>query len=414
MNDLAVYLHNRLIGKLSTDDRHRFIFQYDRKYLENPEAMALSYSLPLAKAPYDNDASRPFFSNLLPEGEVRLLISKIKKISEKNDFKLLEAIGGECAGAVSIVPSGTDRSDIMDYTPLSDEEMEDLLEKNVVRPILIARAELRLSLAGAQNKIPIYINNNRFFLTRGDAPSTHILKPQAAHFNDTVQNELFCMMIAKKAGLPVPQSFIWKGKKQIAFITERYDRIKDNRGNVKRIHQEDFCQALGFMPEQKYEAEGGPGLTECFRLIRDYSSQPLLDSQSLYRWIVFNFLLGNADAHAKNLSFIIEEGRKIRLAPFYDLISTLIYPEISKRTAMKIGNESRFEWVFERHWRRMADQADIKFSYLKKMLLDYSNKLPIIADELADDFIRRNGAEAAVRQICTVISVNAKKIRNSV
>ncbi|MBW2432731.1 MAG: HipA domain-containing protein, partial [Deltaproteobacteria bacterium] len=164
----------------------------------------------------------------------------------------------------------------------------------------------------------------------------------------------------------------------------------------------------------KYEAEGGPGLADCFRLVRDYSSQPLLDSQSLYRWIVFNFLLGNADAHAKNLSFVIEEGRKIRLAPFYDLLSTLIYPEISKRVAMKIGNESRFEWVFERHWQRMADQADIKFSYLKKMLLDYSNKLPIIADELADDFIRRNGAEAAVRQICTVISVNAKKIRNSV
>jgi serine/threonine-protein kinase HipA len=412
MNDLDVYLHDRLAGKLWTDDKQRFVFQYDSKYLDT-DAMALSYSLPLTETPYENDTSRPFFSNLLPEGEVRSFISKIKQISEKNDFKMLEAIGGECAGAVSIMPPGQNRPDAPDYMPLSDEEMEDLLEKNMVKPILIFRDELRLSLAGAQNKIPVYINDGRFFLTRGGSASTHILKPQAIHFKDTVQNELFCLMIADKAGLTVPKSYLWQGKKHVAYITERYDRIIDDKGNVTRLHQEDFCQALGFMPEQKYEAEGGPGLAECFRLVRDYSSQPLPDSQSLYRWIVFNFLIGNADAHAKNLSFIIEESGKISLAPFYDLVSTLIYPEISKKMAMKIGKESRFEWVFDRHWQRMAEQADIKFSYLKGMLLDYSNRLPAIADEIADDFIRKSGAESAIRQICTVISANAKHVRSS-
>ena len=413
MNDLSVFLCNRFVGKLWTDEKQRFVFQYDRKYLENPDAMALSYSLPLTEAAYDNDASRPFFSNLLPEGEVRSIISKIKQISEKNDFKLLEAIGGECAGAVSIVPPGKSRPDSRDYTPLSDEEMEELLEKNIVRPILVVWDDLRLTLAGAQNKIPIYINDNRFFLTRGDSPSTHILKPQAIHFKDTVQNELFCQMIAEKTGLTVPKSCLSQGKKHVAFVTERYDRIRDDQGKVTRLHQEDFCQALGFMPEQKYEAEGGPGLAECFRLVKDHSSQPLPDSQSLYRWIVFNYLIGNADAHAKNLSFIIEGSGKIKLAPFYDLISTLIYPEISKKMAMKIGKESRFEWVYDRHWQRMADQADIKFSYLKGILLDYSNKLPGIANELADDFIRSNGAESSIRQICNVISKNAKHVQDS-
>jgi serine/threonine-protein kinase HipA len=413
MNDLSVFLCNRFVGKLWTDEKQRFVFQYDRKYLESPDAMALSYSLPLTEAAYENDASRPFFSNLLPEGEVRSIISKIKQISEKNDFKLLEAIGGECAGAVSILPPGKSRHDSRDYTPLSDEEMEELLEKNIVRPILVVRDELRLSLAGAQNKIPIYINDNRFFLTSGDSPSTHILKPQAVHFKDTVQNELFCQMIAEETGLTVPKSCLWEGKKHVAFVTERYDRIRDDQGKVTRLHQEDFCQALGYMPEQKYEAEGGPGLAECFRLVKDHSSQPLPDSQSLYRWIVFNYLIGNADAHAKNLSFIIEGSGKIKLAPFYDLISTLIYPEISKKMAMKIGKESRFEWVYDRHWQRMADQADIKFSYLKGILLDYSNKLPGIANELADDFIRSNGAESSIRQMCNVISKNAKHIRDS-
>ena len=153
---LSVYLHNSLAGQLWLDDTSRFSFQYDPGYIEDPGAIPLSLSLPLNKEPYINDTARPFFSNLLPEGEVRSLVAKIKQISEHNDFKLLEAIGGECAGAVSIVPEYTSLSTESDYIALSEQEVEDIIDENAIRPVLILKDELRLSLAGAQNKIPVY------------------------------------------------------------------------------------------------------------------------------------------------------------------------------------------------------------------------------------------------------------------
>ena len=136
-------------------------------------------SLPLRKEPYTADISKPFFSNLLTEGEIRSLIAKIKRISEYNDFKLLEAIGGECAGAVPIVPEHMALSVESSYTALSEREVEDIIQENIKRPLLVLKDELRLSLAGVQNKIPVYIDNGRMFLTSGNAPSSHLLKPQS-------------------------------------------------------------------------------------------------------------------------------------------------------------------------------------------------------------------------------------------
>ena len=150
---LSVYLHNSLAGYLWLSDTSRFSFQYDHSYLEDPDAIPLSLSLPMREVPYVNDTARPFFSNLLPEGEVRSLIAKIKQISEQNDFKLLEAIGGECAGAVSIIPEYMVLSTESDYTVLPEPELENIIAENAIRPVLILKDELRLSLAGAQNKI---------------------------------------------------------------------------------------------------------------------------------------------------------------------------------------------------------------------------------------------------------------------
>ena len=200
------------------------------------------------------------------------------------------------------------------------------------------------------------MEDETFFLSTGAAPSSHILKPQSMYFSDLVQNEYFCMLLAKVIGLPVPDSFIWKGTTQLAYIVERYDRMRLEDGTIERVHQEDFCQVLGRMPEQKYENEGGPNYSECCRIIETYSSNPVLDKEAFVKWAVFNFLIGNGDAHGKNLSLIREKNGHIRIAPFYDLISTCAYSEIVKQMAMKIGSENRFKWVMERHWRRMADQ----------------------------------------------------------
>ena len=408
---LSVYLHNSLAGYLWLSDTSRFSFQYDHNYLEHPDAIPLSLSLPMREAPYVNDTARPFFSNLLPEGEVRSLIAKIKQISEQNDFKLLEAIGGECAGAVSIIPEYMVLSTESDYIVLPEEELEDIITENAIRPVLILKDELRLSLAGAQNKIPVYYDNGRFYLTSGIAPSSHILKPQSPYFGDVVQNEHFCMMLADVVQLPVPKSFILKGKKQIAYIVERYDRIKVKDGRIERLHQEDLCQVLGCIPDQKYENEGGPGLSECCQALEMYSSQPILDKQALVKWVIFNYFIGNADAHGKNLSLIREIGGNIRLAPFYDLISTRVYPEISEKMAMKIGKETRFDWIMERHWQQMADQLDLKFTYLRKLLREAAEALEKITTEMADSIILKYNGEKTIQKICRIINTHIKHVR---
>ena len=408
---LSVYLHNSLAGQLWLDDTSRFSFQYDPGYIENPDAIPLSLSLPLREEPYINDTARPFFSNLLPEGEVRSLIAKIKQISEHNDYKLLEAIGGECAGAVSIVPEHTALSTESDYIALSEQEVEDIIEENAIRPILILKDELRLSLAGAQNKIPVYIDNGRFYLTFGIAPSSHILKPQSRYFGDVVQNEHFCMRLADVVQLTVPKSSIWKGKNHIAYIVERYDRIKAQDGIIERLHQEDLCQVLGCMPDQKYENEGGPSLAECCQILDKYSSQPILDKQALVKWVIFNYFIGNADAHGKNLSLIRGIDGSIRLAPFYDLISTRVYPEISKKMAMKIGKETRFDWIMERHWQQMADQLDLKFTYLKKLLRNTAEALERVMIEMADSIILEYNGEKTIQKICKIINTHITHVR---
>jgi serine/threonine-protein kinase HipA len=409
---LCVYLHNHLVGHLWLGDKNRFEFQYDPQYLLVPDAMALSLSLPLREAPYTDDTARAFFGNLLPEGEVRSLIAKIKQVSEHNDYKMLEAIGGECAGAVTILPDGMAPSKEAGYTALSIQELEETIAAQSHRPLLILKDELRLSLAGAQNKIPLYLENEEFFLTTGAASSSHILKPQSAYFNDMVQNEQFCMLLANVIGLPVPDSFIWKGTKQLAYIVERYDRKRLEDGTAERIHQEDFCQVLGRMPEQKYENEGGPSLSECCRIIEKYSSSPVLDKEALVKWAVFNFLIGNADAHGKNLSLIREKDSSIRIAPFYDLISTCAYSELAKKMAMKIGRETRFKWIMERHWHQMADQLDIKFGYLKGVLLHTVETLDNAMKGVAETVEEKYDGKITIERICDVIDTHISHVRN--
>ena len=289
--------------------------------------------------------------------------------------------------------------------------LEDVIAENAVRPVLIIKDELRLSLAGAQNKIPVYFDSGQFYLTSGIAPTSHILKPQSRYFGDMVQNEHFCMMLADVVQLPVPKSYIWKGKKHIAYIVERYDRMKVKDGMIARLHQEDLCQVLGCMPDQKYESEGGPSLSACCEVLDMYSSQPILDKQALVKWVIFNYFIGNADAHAKNLSLIREVDGNIRLAPFYDLISTRVYPEISKKLAMKIGKETRFDWIMERHWQQMADQLDLKFTYLKKLLSEVAETLEKNTTEMANSIILKHNGEKTIQKICEIINAHIKHLK---
>ena len=405
---LDVFFRDTLVGRLWLDERRRFVFEYDGEWLNRKGAVPLSLSLPLRKAPYTDDAARPFFANLLPESEIRKVIARQLGISEQNDFAMLQEIGGECAGAVSVLSQGSFPQEEPGYRELGEEELPKVIAELPRRPFLVGEKGVRLSLAGAQNKLPVYMEGNRIFLPTGNSPSTHILKPPIQGLEETVENEAFCMMLATSLGLPVPKVTIRSGQDKL-YTVERFDRERNKEGKILRLHQEDFCQALGVLPDQKYESEGGPSLARCFGFLKEKSISPAADQKPLLSWVVFNFLVGNADAHAKNLAVIFTP-KGPRLAPFYDLICTRVYPGLTDRLAMRIGGENRPEWIQPRHWERFSSEISIKFRLTLRTLKEMAQKITSNAGVLVRDFSSEFGDSNVVGNILEVIKRESNRI----
>ncbi len=405
---LGVYSDDRRAGYLWLDARHRFIFQYDSAWITRPGSIAISLSLPLRAKPYEDDLARPFFANLLPEAEIRRVIARRLGISEKNDFLLLRRIGGECAGAVSVLPEGSSPRDEKGYRELDEKALGKIVAELPMKPLMAGERGIRLSLAGAQNKLPIYMEDNRIYLATGTLPSTHIMKPPIQGLEGSVLNEAYCMMLAGRLGLKVPEVIV-RGGADTLFIVKRFDRERTPDGKVVRIHQEDFCQALGFLPEQKYESEGGPALDRCFDLINRSSIRPAADRMALMQWVIFNVLIGNADAHAKNVSILLADPGP-HLAPFYDLLCTSVYEGLTNKLAMKIGGENRPAWLKTRHWERLADAVSIKPGLVLRLLADMTKTIVPTSEELAAAFYRDYGAGGIIEKICSVIRKRAGKM----
>jgi serine/threonine-protein kinase HipA len=367
--------------------------------------MALSHALPLRPEAFAPDQARPFFTNLLPESNVRRLITEKLHISEKNDYALLEAIGGDCAGAFSLWPEGRKPPTKEGRRPIRQGELGAWLSNIPQRPLIQAAEGLRLSLAGAQDKLPVISEGDNLWLPEGISASTHILKPAIERLEDSVGNECFCLQLAAAVGLPVVPAKIFE-KPSPYLLVERYDRLRDASGKVRRLHQEDFCQALGVLSENKYEAEGGPSLVDCFRILAEESSHLLEDRRSLLRWIIFNVLIGNADAHAKNIA-ILRLPSGVRLAPFYDLLSTAVYPNLSRKMAMKIGDENRLDWIQARHWDRMAQAIEVKESLVRNYAVELAAALPQAARSLLSQFTNR----PFLLTLCELIKKNSERLK---
>ena len=216
------------------------------------------------------------------------------------------------------------------------------------------------------------------------------------------------MMLASRAGLPTPGVKLLTLKTAV-YLIERYDRETNEKGECTRVHQEDFCQALGFLPDQKYESEGGPGVRACFSLISNSSSQPLKDKLFLIQWVIFNYLIGNSDAHAKNISILFSE-TGVKLSPFYDLMSTAVYNELTKKMAMKIGGERRPGFVHKRHWERFAEETESKPKVIVDLCEELGKGIPELAKDLQTEFTAKDGADRIVQKICNVIEVRSKRL----
>ncbi len=383
MRRLAVWLHEEEVGVLA-GERGRLEFSYAAGV---PTGRRLSLSMPVRAEPYGHEASSAFFGGLLPEGQVRTQLARSIGASVDNDLSLLEAVGGECAGAVSLLPPGRAPTTMgADYEWLDEGQLGDLIAELPQRPLSIdPHAEVRLSLAGAQDKLPIFIDEHgRYGLPRGGAPSSHIVKAPVSGLAHTVINECFCLALAREVGLPAVNAEVFVLGDREVLLVERYDRVHDG-DQIRRLHQEDTAQALGVGSQSKYEAEGGPGVADIVQLLRDHARVPARDIGTFIDAVTFSVLIGNADAHAKNYSLLLDEDGP-RLAPLYDLLCTRDYSGLSRRLAMKIGGRDNPDYLDERHWDGMAMEAGLGLAPARRRRAELAERVASTVMTTRDGF----------------------------
>lgn len=300
---LSVRLHGEPLGILEQTLSGKMRFTYD-----SSASQAISVGMPIQTESYDDLRCEAYFGGLLPESEdARKAIAKRFGISYSNSFALLKAIGYDCAGAISMYEVddqiSPQRNFPLEGKIVSENELYDHIKALPENPLFIDFEGLRLSLAGVQDKAAVCIINNQIALPDHGCPTTHILKPAIKRFEGIIENEYLCLKIASHIGLPVPSVEIRQVKDIQYLLIKRYDRKIENN-QVERIHQEDFCQALGIVSSRKYQNEGGPGFKECFDLLNN-ATQPAIDRNFLISAVIFNYLICNMDAHGKIFPYSI-------------------------------------------------------------------------------------------------------------
>jgi len=373
---LNVWRDGEIVGALTIDRHGEMGFAYAPEWLADEDKPALSFSLPKREEPFSRRECRPFFEGLLPEESQRIAVAGALGVSQGNEFKLLNELGGEVAGALTVWPEGEAPPAPAGHAqnePLGDNALVELLNELPARPFLAGREGLRLSLAGAQSKIPVVLVDGEIALPAPGEATSHILKPPIERFSGTTENEAFAMRLAKNVGLDVADVEIRRAGDRPFLLVERYDRIRDEGGLLRRLHQEDFCQALGFTSDRKYAADGGPIFRDCFVLLRRAASRPAVEVLKLFDAAIFNLIIGNADAHAKNFSLLYRESGAVELAPLYDLFSTVYYPELSPRLAMKIAKGHALEELKPGDWEKFADETGLALRFIKSRARELAN-----------------------------------------
>jgi serine/threonine-protein kinase HipA len=366
-NRLSVWWDGRISGCLYLGPDGETLFTYDAAWLADAKAPALSFSLPKQAEPFKRSAVQAFFGGILPEEGQRSAIARALGVSADNEFRLLEHLGGEVAGALTLLPEGETPASPSDAAPklLDDDALVQLLDHLPLRPMLAGEDGLRLSLAGAQSKLPVLLIDGQIALPAPGQPTSHILKPPISRFEGTTENEYFCMSLASAIGLDVAPVEMRVVADRSFLLVTRYDRAVGARGSVTRLHQEDFAQALGIPSHRKYASEGGPIFPDCFALLRRAATRPAREILKLLDAAIFNLIIGNADAHAKNFSLLHSGGGAITLAPLYDLLSTIIYPNLHVKLAMKIGGKAVLEDIEPRHWEQFAADAQLGAPFVR-------------------------------------------------
>lgn len=393
-----IYMNEMLVAGLHEKRGTRLVFQYDVGYLSQEAVQPIFPCLPIQAEPFGPAISRAVFEGLLTDNEaIRLQMSRIYNTSIEDFWGLISAIGRDCAGALSIVSAGEAPPQAVG-TP--DDPVEWLTENELAEQLANLKLyplgpendrRRRISLAGYQEKMAVRINDfGEIGVPLDGCPSTYILKPERKDYPGISANEHFCMSLARKIGMVVATTKLAIAGNLPYLAIERFDRafIGHNAQEIHRIHQYDFCQALGLPPYDKYEDNKGPSVKDSLNLLLKSTNS----TENILRFIAalcYNIFIGNCDAHGKNYSFLTIPGN-INLAPLYDIVCTRAYPDTNRGMAMKIGDAKIIDNVRWRHWQQLASSTGVDFTIIQTLITQTAEKMLAHIPPLLDDFRRQN------------------------
>ncbi len=408
----AVWYERTRVGTLIKATDGGVAFSYDPVWLASDVAFPVASVLPLTQADWKGDPVIAAFDNLLPdaEGELREKIAARVGAEGKDVFSLLSALGRDCVGALQFLPLEEEPAALdMEYREISEAEMVADLKNLAAAPLALSEDEdFRISIAGAQEKTAYLRIGSHWAKPRGITPTSHIFKtpmgilpgPDEIDMSDSVENELFCMTLAREVGLPVArvQKIALPGL--VALAVERFDRVWEGE-TLRRLPQEDICQSLGFPSARKYQKSGGPGIGEIMELLRE-SDAPIQDRETFFRAQIFYFLIGASDGHAKNFSLQLGRRGRFCLAPLYDILSVAPVVHAGRlqrkryRLAMSIDGHYGIDEIVPRHFEAegkagglprnraldlLAEMADCLGPALERTTLGIADQVPATVSE---------------------------------
>ena len=427
-NHIPVYYEKFVVGHIILHDPQRLGFTYDSRWLATKGRFPLSVTLPLQPEEYINGVIMPWLANLLPEAQQLLVLSRALGLSTSDELAILLEIGGDTAGAISI-GEASDRA-TWAYTPLNEQynagSERDALKAHFddlgQRPFLVGEDGVRLSLAGGQKKTALAVLDtnghpklglpspeDRLAVPKNGAPSTIIIKPDNPALPGIVENEAYCLSLAGLIGIETVECEVVTSTDHIAIAVARYDRKLRRDGSIRRLHQEDFSQANSIYPRQKYEQGTVPGLS-LNDLLKTANYLPSGEALKLLDQVIFNILVANTDAHAKNYSMILSGNPS--MAPLYDVSSVLYWNHVNQYHAQKIASRKRKPGdTARRHWDVIAEAAGLNARGVRLRVQELVDAMVANRGAATDAVSNQRGVSAKmVNHVAELVEQNALRI----
>jgi len=387
----------------------QYFFQYDTDWLNSAKAYELAPQFRLRPDPYLGESVKTFFANLLPEGAALAEILSAIHMRDASPFEIIGQMGEELPGVLSVRAEGNEPSGLQQYRPLTKETLSQRIkDRDQQKPLLTSNDQSSMSLPGAQDKLGLRYDWRRDLLydSVASTPTTHIAKPDTrlVMFQPSAINEYLCMRLAAIIKLPVPPVHLIQVPETV-YVVQRYDRIVSD-GNVKCLHQVDGCQLLGLGQDWKYERQGLVSLKRIVQALRGLPL-PAKDLLNFQRWVMFNYLIGNSDAHAKNISVLIDE-TGYALAPFYDLLCVQVYGD--DRLALYIGDEDQYASIGAHSWEAFCEDCGFSvkptLALFRKMANDVAKSWVAVTAQAMADFALSPSEVELIHSITKVIEAN--------